>query len=547
MKQVFQLPPWAISTESTLYNKTGSWRNYRPVYRNRIPPCNNACPSGEKIQQYIDILNQEEGLYKAWKLLTQDNPFPAVCGRVCFHPCENSCNRSDYDEPINIHTIERFIGDIGLNEGFKWRLPRVNKKYKIAIIGAGPAGLSCAYHLRRRGYQSTIFEADNKLGGLLSQGIPSYRLPQDIVQAEIARIIKSDVKIHSNTAIGNEYDFDKLLKEYKTVFIAIGAHKEKKLGIPGAEHPSVIPALEFLYQLCAGKRVKIGQRVGIIGGGNSALDAARSVLRLGKKPIVIYRRTENEMPAILDEIQEAKEEQIEFVFLAAPERIIIRNNKIVSLECIKMKLGQADKTGRRQPIPIKGSDFKVGVDTIIPAIGEEVDTSFIPGSFLKVLDDTVSTNYEGVFAGGDAVTGPKTVVDAIGAGKKAAHLIHCYLRQVCLPVGASEKPVVFEDLNTAYFEHETRIPSGKLPLSSRLKTFAEVYQGYEKPQLKQECSRCFSCGVCNKCDNCFVFCPDMSVNKRAGKYEFDYDYCKGCGVCVLECPRNAIGLVQEER
>ncbi|MEW6027260.1 MAG: NAD(P)-binding protein [Planctomycetota bacterium] len=560
----FKKVPCAISTETTLYNKTGSWRNYRPVYQNRLPPCNNVCPSGEKIQGYIDILNQSPADYtKAWELLTADNPFPATCGRVCFHPCEQSCNRSDYDEPIGIHHIERVIGDFGLSKSLKWRMPKPDKRFKIAIIGGGPAGLSCAYHLRRLGYQSTIFEADNKLGGLLSQGIPKYRLPQDIVQAEIRRITANGVNVRLNSPI-NQSIFSKLLNDYNAVFVAIGAHNERKLNIQGEDKPvppdggtnrdnqSVIPALEFLYNLAHNKKVKIGSRVGIIGGGNAAMDVARSVLRLGKKPIVIYRRTENEMPAIPDEIHEAKEEKIEFITLAAPHRIITRNNKIVALECVRMKLGPADKSGRRTPIPVRNSNFRIALNTIIPAIGEEVDASFLPYSLqennrIKVLEDGITTSHKGVFAGGDAVTGPRTVVEALGAGRKAAALIHYHLKKPKLPQPAIEKPVAFEDLNTAYFEHAVRVQPEKIGLPQRFSSFAEVYKGYTAKQALQESSRCFSCGVCNKCDNCFVFCPDMSVKKKNGRYEYDYEYCKGCGVCVLECPRNAIKLVEEKR
>ncbi|MFH0888400.1 MAG: FAD-dependent oxidoreductase [Planctomycetota bacterium] len=528
----------------------------------RIPPCNNACPTGEKIQGYIDLINQSSNLgniRKAWELLTADNPFPAVCGRVCFHPCEESCNRGDYDDTIGIHHIERFIGDAGLNNSFKWNLPKINKSYKIAIIGGGPAGLACAYHLRRLGYQSTIFEADDKLGGLLTQGIPGYRLPQNIVHAEINRIIKSGVKVRLNTRIGKDYDFEKLISEYNAVFIAIGAHQERKLNIAGEDNPSVIPALKLLYNLSRSsqtlmhlhpvrsedeeenelrhrsvsatldtsngarkRRINIGQRVGIIGGGNAAMDAARSILRAGKKPIIIYRRTENEMPAIPDEINEAKEEGMEFVFLAAPERIIIRNNKIVALECIRMKLGPVDKSGRRKPIPIRNSNFHVKLDTVIPAIGEEVYTNDMPDSIndnnrIKVLNDGISTSIEGVFAGGDAVTGPKTIVEALSAGKKAATLIHYYLKKETFTPLPSQKSIAFEDLNIDYLEHKVMTQPIKLPLTLRLNSFTEVYKGYNIKQVLEESARCFNCGGCRTCLECELHCPDMALEVKVEK------------------------------
>jgi NADH-quinone oxidoreductase subunit F len=537
-------------------NSNGYLSAYVTDTQNRLPPCNNACPSGEKIQGYLDLIlgllerselsldtrdskdivqpsivgsksflqlptiNQLpnlDNLRKAWELLTGDNPFPAVCGRVCFHPCEQSCNRGDYDEPIAIHHIERFIGDAGISRGFKWKLPRINKSSKIAIIGGGPAGLSCAYHLRRLGYQATIFESDNKLGGLLSQGIPGYRLPQNIVRAEINRIIKSGVKVRLNTRIGKDYNFSKLVSEYNAVFIAIGAHHERKLNIAGEDNPSVIPALKLLHSLSLKRKINIGQRVGIIGGGNAAMDAARSVLRAGKKPIIIYRRTENEMPAIPDEIHEAKEEGIEFIFLAAPERIIIRHNKIVALECIRMKLGPADKSGRRKPIPINNSGFRIKLDTIIPAIGEEVDISFLPSALktednrIRVGDDGISTSEKNIFSGGDAVTGPKTIVEALGAGKKAALVIHSYVTKKKSLKHHIQRTIAYKDLNIDYLEHKAMIQPTKLPLSLRSNSFTEVCKGYNIQQVSEEAARCFNCGGCRTCLECELHCPDLAI------------------------------------
>jgi len=284
------------------------------------------------------------------------------------------------------------------------------------------------------------------------------------------------------------------------------------------------------------------------------MDVARSVLRMGKKPLVIYRRTENEMPAIQDEIAEAKEEGIEFMFLSAPQRIIIRNNKITALECIRMKLGPADKSGRRTTIPVRGSNFRIAIDTVVPAIGEEVDISLIPYRLrneydrIAVADDGISTAQQGVFAGGDAVTGARTVVEALSAGKKAAVLINQYLKKTRNKPQAEDKPVAFEELNINYFDHQPRVQPSKVHLAERIKGFNEVYHRLSDRQVCWESLRCFSCGVCNKCDNCFVFCPDVSVIRRRGlPYEYDYDFCKGCGVCAVECPRCAITMVEEKK
>jgi len=562
LERLKDFPLWAISQANTLYNKTGSWRNYRPVYEDKLPPCNHACPTGEKIQGYIDLVNQEK-YREAWYLLKEDNPMPATCGRVCFHPCETACNRSEYDESLAIHNIERFIGDYGLTKKLRAKRSKTKSKKQIAIIGSGPAGLACAYHLARAGYKPTIFEASKKLGGMLMWEIPGYRLPKDILKKEIDSILKLGVKVIKNTRIGADISFEMLQEQYDAVFVATGAHKERKLNIPGENHACVIPALDLLHALNQKRRPRLGKRVAIIGGGNAAIDAARSVLRMGKKPVIVYRRTRNEMPAIPDEIKDAEEEGIEFLFLAAPVRIIGRGKKIGQLECIRMKLGAPDKSGRRRPVPIKRSNFRIKIDNVIPAIGEEPELFFLNSNAI-VNDNRIDTdgwgvtNLSGVFAGGDAVTGPKTVVEALGAGKRAARAIHNYLSKPLSTLKDPEElpePVSFSQLNPAYFEPAGRVAAPKLTPKERIHKSKEVYQTYKPDSLSQEAERCFSCGVCNHCDNCFVFCPDASVLKKAlrkaGKngqrYEFNYDYCKGCGVCVIECPRNAISLVEEKR
>ena len=547
------MPLWAISLGTTLYNKTGTWRNFRPIYKNKTPPCNHACPANEKIQGCIDLINHRK-YAEAWHLIKEDNPFPAVCGRVCFHPCETDCNRSFYDDTIAIHNIERFIGDYGLKKKLKVKSKKSKRKEKIAIIGGGPAGLTCAYFLARNGYRPTIFETSKKLGGLLAHGIPDYRLPKNILKQEINSILKLGVDVRTNIRVGQDKTLESIFGDHDATFIGTGAYRERKLNIPGEDTPGVLPALKFLRELNAGKRIRLGRKVAVIGGGNAAMDAARSVLRTGAQPIVIYRRTRNEMPAIPDEIHDAETEQIQFIFLAAPVGINLRNKKISSIECVRMKLGRPDESGRRRPIPVKGSKFRIKVDSVIPAIGEQVDLSFlIPGVTttdwgIKV-DKNGATNIPSIFAGGDTVTGPQTVVEAIGAGKKSAIAIIEYLRKKELPRPSDLDPHVvdFEELNTSYFDPAARIEPQKLPIPIRIKKFKEIYRTYSKQEVQTEADRCFSCGVCNHCDNCFVFCPDIAVLKKNGRYDYDYDYCKGCGVCLLECPRNAISLVEEKR
>lgn len=555
LNRVKDFPLWAISQADTLNNKTGSWRSFRPIYRPKLPPCNHACPTNNNIQGYIDLA--QRGQYReAWELIKENNPIPSICGRVCFHPCEGACNRGEYDEAVAVHNIERFIGDYGLAHNLKVKTQRLKTNRKIAIIGGGPAGLACAYHLARLGYRSTIFEANKELGGVLLTGIPPYRLPKDILKKEISSILRMGVKALTHTRIGHDKTFESLIEQYDAVFVATGAHKERKLDIPGEDNSNVMPALAFLHNINLKHKIRLGKKVAIIGGGNAAIDAARSVLRTGAEPVIIYRRTKNEMPASTDEIKDAEEEGIKFIFLAAPAKIITSGNKISQIECIRMKLGAPDKSGRRAPIPVKGSNFRLKIDTVIPAIGEETDTEFLPPN-MEFDKDRIITDYwgftslPGVFAGGDIVTGPKTVVEALGAGKKAARAIHNYLTNKTLDIPVSESPVSYKELNSYYFEHADRVRPAKLTPPNRRRNIKEVYSVFKPAELAKETERCFSCGVCNQCDNCYVFCPDSSVLRNVvGKktsYEFNYDYCKGCGLCVTECPRHVIALEEEKR
>lgn len=542
-------PPWAISLTNTLVNRTGSWRIFRPKYLDKTPPCNDACPAHEKIQGYLELVKQKRYL-EAYELIIQDNPFPAITGRVCFHPCEAACNRKEYDEPLGIHNVERFLGDYGLK---KAKLTKANSaigKY-IAIIGSGPAGLTCGYYLAKIGYQVTIFEHFNLPGGMLRVGIPSYRLPKDILDKEIKKLEVLRVKIKTNTTLGKDIVLDEIRHNFDVVFIATGAHKSRSLDLPNEATKGTYSGLEFLAQVNLGKRPRIGKEVLVIGGGNTAIDAARSALRLGAKPKILYRRTRNEMPAVVDEVCEAEKEGIPILFLVAPVKIIKRLGRVTKLECQKMKLGKPDASGRRRPVPIKGSNFQINCDSIITAIGEQVDLSYLTDDIKNTgwsidADEWGRTSVANVFAAGDCVTGPKMVVDAIGAGKRVALAIDAFLTGKALKSEPKSEIVQFVNLNLAYFEPAPRAVLPSLTIKERKKNFKEVHLGYDETLTQTEAARCFSCGVCNKCDNCFVFCPDLAVMKSDDKYEFDYDYCKGCGVCASECPRYAITMEEEE-
>lgn len=538
----------AISTESMRSNRTGSWRYLRPIYRPKTPPCNHACPAGEDVRGVMALV--VEGKFEqALELIREDNPLPGVCGRVCYHPCERACNREEFDEALSIAALERLVADFGL------KLPReglVRRKERIAIVGSGPAGLSCAYHLAKEGYQTTIFEALPVLGGMLRIGIPEYRLPKGVLEKEIDDILSLGVEVKANTRLGRDLMMEDL-DGFDAVFIATGAHLSRRLNIPGEDADGVVPGLRFLKDFNLGEKVNIGQKVVVIGGGNTAIDVARAAIRLDSRPTVIYRRSREEMPAIEEELREAEEEGVEIVHLAAPNRILASGGRVAMLECVKMRLGGPDGTGRREPLPVENSEFLVKADTVIPAVGEDSDLSFLHG-YVKadasgiLVDRSLATSRKGVFAGGDSVTGTGGVAEAIGSGKRAALAIDRYLRGEPLGWMAEETGVVwFEDLNPDHFVSKKRAVMPKLDSSIRTDNFDEVNLGLAETMGVEEAGRCFNCGECNRCDNCLIFCPDVAILRKTDGYQIDYDHCKGCGICAEECPRGYISLEEERR
>jgi NADPH-dependent glutamate synthase beta subunit-like oxidoreductase/Pyruvate/2-oxoacid:ferredoxin oxidoreductase delta subunit len=562
------VPTVPMSLGSMLVNETGTWKYVLPLYQNRTAPCNEACPAGEDIVRYM-ILLREGKMQEAYELLIQENPFPAVCGRVCYHPCEQACNRGDYDEAIGINKIEKAIGDFGL----KLPLPepaQEKKKEKIGIIGSGPAGLTCAYHLARMGYQVTVYEAMAEPGGILRLGIPEFRLPKDVLHKEIERIKALGVEIKSNTQVGKDISFDKLKEEYDAVFIATGAHHNRKLNVPGEETSGVLSGLEFLQEINLGKKPKIGPRVAIIGGGNTAMDAARCALRLGVQPIVYYRRTRQEMPALAEEIEDTLHEGIEIKFLTTPVKVLAENGKVAGMECVKMELGEPDSSGRRRPIPIDGSNYTVELETIIAAIGEQCDLYFLPKEILEddwaiKIDDLGRTSNNKIFAGGDAADQPRTVAHAIGSGKRAAIAIDAYLQGIDLSdrmdklrigqkgtlaiqryINPTKPPnsqvVTIDDINLDYFTPEPKGEPEVRSIKDYKDNFEEEKIGYNEDETVKEACRCFNCGTCNQCDNCFTVCPDVAIRRdhKSNRYRINYNYCKGCLVCVHECPRAAM-------
>lgn len=522
-----------------LVNKTGSWRYLRPVHEEKMPPCNNACPAGNNIQGFIHLICEEK-LLDAWRLIKETSPLPGVCGRVCPHPCEQECNRGEYDEAMSIHALERLVADYAFDQKVSDELTISPRKERIAIVGSGPAGLTCAYFLAKEGYRVTVFESLPAIGGMLRVGIPRYRLPREILGKEIADIERLGVSFKTNSRVNDVTE----LKDYDAVFVAAGAHSSRALEVPGEDLAGVISGTEFLRKLNLDGRSRIGKSVVVIGGGNTAIDAARSALRLGAKSTIVYRRTRDEMPAVEEEIGAASKEGIEIVYLAAPTKVIAQDGKVKEVEFTRMRLGKPDATGRKRPIPIKGSTFTMNVETVISAIGESPDLSLLPEQ-IELTETGRKLDGIEIFGGGDAVTGAGRVVDAIASGKQAARAIDKCLRGK----DVEEKPVKelapFEDINTAYFPRQAVVKMPELSVRKRTSNFSEINLGISAKEGLKEATRCFSCGVCKECNNCLYFCPDICVTVIDGSYEFDYDYCKGCGICSHECITGVIRMVTE--
>jgi len=425
-----EMPPMAVSLADMGHNRTGSWRYMRPIYSEKIAPCKNTCPLGNDIPRILSLVS--EGRYEeAWRLFRQTSPLPGVCGRVCYHPCETKCNRKDFDEALSIASIERFVADACFDLEDKVS-ERPRRSEKIAIVGSGPAGLTCAYFLAKDGYAVTVFEAASQPGGMLRLGIPPYRLPREVLNREIELIARWGVEFRTNTKIGQDIDIEKLWEQYDALFIATGAHRSRALNIPGEE--LALTGLEFLKAVNAGQTVHIGKRVLIIGGGNTAMDCARTAQRLGAEVTVYYRRTAQEMPAIREEIDEAILEGVRFEFQTNPISVRARDGRVCGLELIRMQQGPLERDGRRRPVPIPDSEFSVEVDTVILAIGERADLEFLRGSGLQFAEKIRTTfmgvtSLPGVFACGDVAFGYGTVTQSIATGRRVAEAVARYLHQ----------------------------------------------------------------------------------------------------------------------
>jgi len=466
--------------------------------------------------------------------------------------CQEECNRDEKDESVVFSAIERSIGDYGLKHNLSHKKIR-EESYpeKVAVIGSGPSGLSCAYQLARRGYPVTVLEAFDKAGGMLRYGIPNYRLPRDILDAEIAAILNLGIEIKYNTRVGDEISFDDLQKEYKAIYVAIGAHEGMKLGVPSEDVPNVFTGAEFLNKVNTGETVDVGKKVAVIGGGNSAIDAARVSLRLGSDVSILYRRTRKEMPAIEPEIIAAEEEGIHFEFLTAPVEILKNGERATGVKCIRMKLGEPDASGRPRPVPIEGSEFDVEADTIIAAVSQKPDSQGLDqirneDGWIST-DEKNQTSLDGVFAGGDVTNRLGLVTEAIGLGRKAATSIDAYLRGV-EPANVTAPPVIqASGVKLEYYETQHPYEAPSLAVTERVNNFNEITSTWEEPQVMAEAKRCFICGKCFGCDACFSYCSESAVKRTPEgaelKYEFELSLCTGCKKCAEECPCGFIDMV----
>jgi 2-oxoacid:acceptor oxidoreductase delta subunit (pyruvate/2-ketoisovalerate family) len=536
--------PFAITLDvgSSRANHTGAWRTERPVYVDNLPPCNSACPAGENIQQWL--YDAEEGPAKyeaAWRQIMQDNPFPAIMGRVCYRPCETACNRAQLDSAVGINSVERFLGDEALRKGWQVPVDAAPTGKRVLVVGAGPSGLSAAYHLARLGHSVTIKDAGAAAGGMMRYGIPKYRLPRDIMDAEVSRILDMGVTFELNATVTDiQAELD---AGYDAAFVAVGAHIGRRAYIPAGDSARIMDAVSMLHSMEDGTPPMLGRRVAVYGGGNTAMDAARTARRLGaSEAVVVYRRTRDKMPAHDIEVTEALEEGVTMRWLST-----VAHADEGKLVIEKMKL---DETGFPQPT---GEFTELEADCLVLALGQNSDLSVLEGVPGVTFSDGVvevgpdlMTGHPGIFAGGDMVPSERTVTVAIGHGKKAARSIDAFLRGAGSAAAGKHAPASFGALNTWYYADAPATVRPRLEAARRITTFEEVTGGLDESTALFEARRCMSCGNCFGCDNCYGVCPDNAIVKLGnGQYEIDYDYCKGCGLCVAECPCGSIEMRPE--
>jgi NADPH-dependent glutamate synthase beta subunit-like oxidoreductase len=566
------LPPMAVSWATTARIPVGTWAERQPRYVRGLSPCLTHCPVGNDVEGFVSRA-RDGSLEEAARILAAETPFPAVCGRVCYHPCETACNRVKMDGAVGIRAIERHLGDQPIfGSSDLWQTVRPSTGKQVAVVGAGPGGLSAAWGLALLGHQVDVLEKAEQPGGLLRYGIPSYRLPKDVLDREIERVAALGVTLHCGASVGEDRGLGKLLEEYDAVFVASGAARSRSLGMEDESASGCWSALAFLSGMASRKQQTLDGACVVVGGGNSAVDAARTARRLGaSKVTILYRRSRAEMPAYRDEIEDALEEGVELLEQAIPLELEVENGRLNGVKCLRTRPGEPDDTGRRTPVPVPDSEFTLAATTLVNALGEDVSADDLTRTralsrALSRLDSWGESMQPGLFAGGDFAGSERTVAHAIGGGKRAAMAIDRHL------TGQPEDPlerfqvgggpaslaaylddsradirregidvVAFEDLNPDYFPRAERGEISR-QLSGRPVDFAEVEEGFTAEQAREEAARCFSCARCTHCGLCQIFCPEGAVhfNPETGERTVDSEHCKGCGICVEECPRHAV-------
>jgi NADPH-dependent glutamate synthase beta subunit-like oxidoreductase/Pyruvate/2-oxoacid:ferredoxin oxidoreductase delta subunit len=562
-----------VSYESTEVIETGKWGFQKPETTFMTAPCAEACPAGNPIAEFI-YLAGEGYTQEALKTILKENPFPGVCGRVCFHPCESGCNRSQYDEAVSINALERHMFDATVDLSPELTPAPNSDPKRMAIVGAGPAGLSCAYFLALLGHKVTLYEARKEPGGVLRWGIPEYRLPKRVLKKEIGRILGLGIEMKTGVEVGKDLSLE-ALSRFDAIFLSPGAGRNIPLGVKGEDLTKVWRGTDFLNRINSGERGKPGKEVVVIGGGNTAMDVARSARRLGSSVTIAYRRTKKEMPAISEEVEEAEQEGVRFEFLVQPVEIRLLKSKKIRIKFQRMKLRKMGQEERPRPVPIKDDFVMMEADRLITAVGEGVDLSWIPqtlteNGFLKA-EFSPESGKPKIFAGGDAVDQQRSVVAAISSGKKSAIAIDLSFRGLDpeevfskIRVGSKgalsmeaylkgrgngvwEEPkgvVVYDQINTLYFRPSERVKAGRIDTNRALKGFSEVHAGFSSEGARLSALRCFSCGTCNYCYNCYFFCPEgiVSFDSENRIRKVDLEHCKGCGTCSRACPRHVIEM-----
>ncbi len=541
-------PTWTFATTESI--KTGTWRAALPRHIHAPSPCRDACPVNGDIAEWIAHARAGE-MRRAFDTLARHNPFPAIAGRVCHHPCETACNRGGYDEAISICKLERYVGDSAIAERWGFEAPPAQRRESIAIVGGGPSGLSAAFQLRRRGYAVSLYEARPELGGLMRYGIPAYRLPRDVLDAEIARIVALGVTVHCGVAVDSPAALAALRAEHDAVYVAPGAQRTKRLPVLDYTQPWVVDGADYLARASIGDAPALGERVVVIGGGSAALDVARSVRRRGHAVTILALETERQMPAQREEVVEALEEGIALADGAMLRGVSAIGGAGLRLDCVRVAFQPGARRGEFTLTPIDGSAFALDADAIVSAIGQDPDLSALApaldaeGALLKT-DAAGATSGERVWAGGDVASMARFVTEAVGMGKRAALAIHRHFSGEGTNDPFDAPRVPLSAISLFYHPQRARAAEQRLAADERLASSAEVQLALEVERALAESERCFSCGTCIHCDNCITYCPDLAIRRAGDGYEVLDDYCKGCGACVAECPTGSM-LMEEER